>query len=167
MKTFVSILSLAAMLVAPQMARANKKTVTLPASVLASRTIYVDNQTTEADLLDGVLLELAKWGRFQIVDQPQKAELVLRLNNSNSVKVVPEGAEPSGFGARRGNAMFSSTDEEASTPSGYTRATLIDSKTGNAVWSDLRKTSGAKLATRLLDALRDVIEQQQKRVDKL
>jgi hypothetical protein len=63
--------------------------------------------------------------------------------------------------------MFSGAEEQASTPSGYTRVTLIDSKTGSAVWTDLRKTSGAKLAMRLLDALRDVIEQQQKRVDKL
>jgi hypothetical protein len=44
-------------------------------------------------------------------------------------------------------------------PAGSTRISLIDPKTGNSLWSDIRKTDSAKTATHMLDGLRDAYGQ--------
>ncbi len=70
------------------------KRASLPASVVAARTVYVDNQTTTAELQNTAYTELSKWGRLQIVDTPQKADIVLRLSNGNYVKFVTGEENP-------------------------------------------------------------------------
>src|SRR5882672_8384324 len=82
-------------LLLPPLAQANEKRPSLPTSVLSARTIYVDNQTTSAELQNTAYTELSKWGRFQIVDAPQKADIVLRLSNGNYVKLVPANGDSS------------------------------------------------------------------------
>ena len=75
MKTVVFVLAAAAMLAGPQTALANDKPP-LPVNVLAARKIYVDNRTGDAVIQNNAYLELAKWGRFQLVDSPQKADVL-------------------------------------------------------------------------------------------
>jgi hypothetical protein len=50
----------------------------------------------------------------------------------------------------------------ASFPPGSTRISVIDPKTGNSLWSDIRKIDNAKAATHLLDGLREAFDQKQK-----
>jgi hypothetical protein len=86
-----ALLVFGTVLLLPPLAGANERRPSLPTSVLSARTIYVDNQTTSAELQNTAYTELSKWGRFQILDAPQKAEIVLRLSNGNHVKFVPGG----------------------------------------------------------------------------
>jgi hypothetical protein len=136
------------------------KRASLPASVGSAKTVYVDNQTTSAELLNTAYTELSKWGRLQIVDTPQKADIVLRLSNGNYVKFVPGGENPPAPRPKAGNQNVAGADEAV--PPGSTRISVIDSKTGNALWSDIRKTDNPKAATHMLDGLREAIDQKQK-----
>jgi hypothetical protein len=123
-------------------------------TVLNAKTIYVENRTTDARLQNAVYTELMKWGRFQITDSPQKADLILRISNGNMVRFVSGEAT---------NTPSTATKEappiaDETVPPGYTRLTVVDSKTGNAAWSGQMKTSGAPAGWHLLDSLREAIE---------
>jgi len=140
--------------------QANDKRASLPASVASAKTVYVDNQTTSAELLNTAYTELSKWGRLQIVDTAQKADIVLRLSNGNYVRFVPGGETAPAADPKAGKQNFASADEAV--PPGSTRISVIDPKTGNSLWSDIRKTDNPKAATHMLDGLRDAFDQRQK-----
>jgi hypothetical protein len=136
---------------------ANDKRASLPSKVLAAQTVFVDNQTTTAELHNVAYTELSKWGRLQIVDAPQKADIVLRLSNGNAVKFVPGGENGPGTEPKAGENSILRADDAV--PPGSTRISVIDAKSGNSVWSDIRKTNNPKVATHMLDGLRDAFEQ--------
>ena len=136
------------------------KRASLPASVVSARTVYVDNQTTTAELQNTAYTELSKWGRLQIVDTPQKADIVLRLSNGNYVKFVTGEENPPTSKPKTVNEKFAGADEAV--PPGSTRISVIDPKTDNSLWSDIRKTDNPKAATHMLDGLREAFDQKQK-----
>ena len=140
--------------------RANEKRAPLPSRVLSAVTVFVDNQTTSAELLNTAYTELSKWGRLQVVDTAQKADIVLRLTNGNYVKFVPGGENTPVAAPKPGQQNFVGADEAV--PPGSTRISLIDPKIGNSLWSDIRKTDNPKAATHMLDGLRDAFAQKQK-----
>ena len=136
------------------------KRASLPAAVVSAKTVHVDNQTTSAELLNTAYTELSKWGRLQIVDTPHKADIVLRLSNGNYVKFVPGGENPQASKPKTDNQNVASADEAV--PPGSTRISVIDPKTGNSLWSDIRKTNNPKAATHMLDGLREAFDPKQK-----
>jgi hypothetical protein len=140
--------------------RAKEKQSSLPSRVLSAGTVFVDNQTTSAELTNTAYTELSKWGRLQVVDTAQKADIVLRLSNGNYVKFVPGGENAAAADPKVAKQNFVGADEAV--PPGSTRISLIDSKTGNSLWSDIRKTDNPKAATHMLDGLRDAFDQKQK-----
>src|ERR1700689_2141596 len=93
MKKLMSVFFVAAMMLSLEIAHAKDKRSMVPSKVLSAKTIFVDNQTNDAELQHDAYMGLNKWGRFDIVDSPQKADLVLRLYGSSVVKFVP-GADP-------------------------------------------------------------------------
>lgn len=161
MKTFARLLAasltlFATLLLSTLSAQADDKRPRLPMSVSNARTIYVDNQTTSAELQNTAYTELAKWGRFQIVDAPQKADIILRLSNGNSVKFVPGDGSAPASAAQSTKGSFQGADETV--PPGSTRISVIDPKSGNSLWSDIRKTDNPKAATHMLDGLREAFD---------
>jgi hypothetical protein len=166
MKTMALVFVAGVMLLGPEMARGNTK-AGVPGKVLAARKIYVENRTSDAELQNDAYLELAKWGRFQIVDSPKKADVVLRLNGGSNrgnkggdtATLVPTGEKTYLYNSSVGGAW---QDNEEQVPGGFTRLTLIDPKTGSTLWSDQRKTMGAEAKRRIVDGLRDAIEQGEK-----
>ena len=140
--------------------RANEKRSTLPSRVLSASTVFVDNQTTSAELLNTAYSELSKWGRLQVVDTAQKADIVLRLSNGNYVRFVPGGENTPAADRKAGKQNFVGADEVV--PPGSTRVSVIDPKTGNSLWSDIRKTDNPKAATHMFDGLREAFDQKQK-----
>src|SRR6266446_2749919 len=148
-----ALLVLPIFLLSPPLAHANDKRPSLPTSILSARTVYVDNQTTSAELQNTAYTELAKWGRFQVVDAAQKADIVLRLSNGNHVKLMagrenaptpdPKVEKQSWMGA------------DAAVPPGSTRVSVIDARSGNSLWSDICRTDSVKAATHMLDGLRN------------
>jgi hypothetical protein len=153
-------------------AQANDKHSSLPAAVVNAKTVYVDNQTTTADLQTAVYTELAKWGRLQIVDTPPKADIVLRLSNGNYVKFVEGSTTPTASDPKASNGSApqnsvtpvseKSSGADTEVPPGSTRISVIDPKSNNSLWSDVRKTNNPKAATHLLDGLREAFEQKEK-----
>ena len=144
----------------PALTEANDKKAPVPTKVLAAKTIYVDNQTNNAELQHDAYMGLSKWGRFEIVDSPQKADLVLRLSGSSVVKFVPGGEATSTYIPKPVSENSAAGEELA--PPGCTRLTLIDAKSGNTLWSDVRKTSKAQEKSKLLEGLHDAVDQQEK-----
>ena len=160
MKKTMSVFIVALMLLGLQIAHANDKHNAVPSQVLSARKIYVDNQTNDAELQNDALVGLTKWGRFEIVDSAQKADVVLRLFGSSMVKFVPGGEASATYNPKPVSEKFEAGEELA--PPGCTRITLIEPKSGNALWSDIRKTSNAQEKSRLLEGLHDAIDQQEK-----
>ena len=136
--------------------QANEKHPSLPSRIIAAQTVFVDNQTTTAELQNTVYTELSKWGRLQIVDTPQKADFVLRLSNGNAVKFVPGGDNGPAAEPKVGKNSFVGADDAV--PPGSTRVSVIDPKSGESVWSDIRKTNNPKVATHMIDGLREAFE---------
>jgi hypothetical protein len=165
MKSFVRVFAAATLFVlfstiTIQANDKHDKRASLPASVVLAKTVYVDNQTATAELQNTAYTELSKWGRLQIVDTPQKADIVLRLSNGNYVKFVPSGETPPVSKPKTDSQNVARADEAV--PPGSTRISVIDPKTGKSLWSDIRKTDSAKAATHMLDGLREAFDQKQK-----
>ena len=164
MKKMTSMLFIAAIAMGFGRAQANEKRGALPSKVLSAKTIYVDNQANDAELQHDTYMALSKWGRYEIVDASQKADVVLRLSGSSIVKFAP-GGDPSATYNPKPVSENSAAGEELAPP-GCTRLTLIEPKSGTTLWSEVRKTSNSQEKSRLLDGLHQAVDQQEKRHSK-
>jgi hypothetical protein len=127
----------------------------LPDAVIRAHTMFLVNETGYNELDYSTILEISKWGRFDLVDSPEKAELILRLDNGNHVRAVAEGQFPGGNGFMGG--------DDSEIPKGHTRISVVDPKTNAVLWSDTHKTEGGKVKNgHLLDGLRDAYETYEK-----
>jgi len=162
------------LLAIPQGTLAGKNAPSLPAAVFAAKTIYIDNQTTDASLQNAAYMALTKWGHFQVVESPQKADVILRLTGSSYVHSVPTDTPPdmtmaSTNGHPANNNAAAAPTRAALLPNGYepapdgfTRLTLLDAANGATEWTDLSKTNTPQAATHILDGLRQAFEQNRK-----
>jgi hypothetical protein len=162
MKFFARVLTVIAcfVLFGCVLVHANEKRGSLPSKARSAGTVFVDNQTTSAELLNTAYTELSKWGRLQVVDTAQKADIVLRLSSGNYVKFVPSGENAPAADPKADKQNFAGADEAV--PPGSTRISVIDPKTGSSLWSDIRKTDNPKAATHMFDGLREAFDQKQK-----
>src|ERR1700752_955251 len=99
-----------------------KNHVPLPAQVITAKTVYIDNQSEEADVGEKARDELRKWGRFQIVSDRAEANLILVF--STSAYTSYDTSSPP-----------YSTEVEAN----YTYLTIIDGKSGQHLWNAAQK----------------------------
>jgi hypothetical protein len=155
-----SVFFLALVFLSVERSQANEKRGAVPEKVLSAKTIYVDNQTTDAELQHDAYMGLDKWGRYEIVDSRQKADVVLRLEGSSIVKFAPGGDSSATHNPTPASEKSAAGEELA--PPGCTRLTLIDPKSGTTLWSDVRKTSNAQEKSRLLDGLHEAVDHQEK-----
>jgi len=127
----------------------------LPQAVVDAHTVYLENETGFAELQYTAVLELSKWGHFDLADSFEKADIVLRLDGGTRVHALPEGQAPV---AQNENAI-----DEGVIPSGHTRIALVDPKSGQVLWSDLHKTEGGRVKSgHLLDGLREAFRAYEK-----
>jgi hypothetical protein len=132
---------------------------TLPQAVTSAHTVFLQNNTGFAELEYTTLLELNKWGRFEVVSVQDKADLVLVLSSGTHVRAIPDGQFP------RTTGLNAFTEE--SVPQGHTKIALVDPKTGATLWSDLHKTDGGKVKNgHLLDGLRQAFDEYDKNKNK-
>jgi len=123
----------------------------LPDAVAHAHTVFLENETGFNELQYTLVLELSKWGRFDLVDAREKADLVIRLDNGNHVRSVPDGQ----LSSRPGVNAFA----EGEVPKGHTRIALLDPKTNSVLWSDTHRTEGGKVKNgHLLDSLREAFD---------
>jgi hypothetical protein len=126
----------------------------LPDAVVHARTVFLVNETGFNELQYSTIFELNKWGRFDLVDSPEKADLILRLDSGNHVRALPEGQFPS---------VPTTTADDGGIPSGHTRIALLDPKTNALLWSDTHRTEGGKVKNgHLLDGLREAFHSYEK-----
>lgn len=151
---FYSAMSAVLLLGGFQVAQANDKAGGLPASVRSAKTIFVENQTPDAKFENFACTELTKWGRFQVVDGAQKADVILRLSNGNHVRPVSGEELDARMGAK--------APAEDAVPAGYIRIALVDPKNGGVLWSDKKKSNGGQPPRGMLENLRSAIEQLEK-----
>ncbi len=143
----------AAVFLAAVMAAASPKP--LPDAVVHAHSVFLQNETGFNELEYSTIFELNKWGHFDLAESLEKADLILRLDSGNHVRVVPDGQFPS----------TSSPDaaEDGAIPKGHTRISLLDPKTDALLWSDTHKTEGGKVKSgQLLDGLREAFDAYEK-----
>ena len=158
-KSVTLLVALLFLLASPPLVRGNDNHPSLPSRVYAARTVYVENRTTSGELQNIAYTELSKWGHFQIVDSPQKADLLLRLSSGTYVRFVPGGENSSPAASAPMTTKQNWTGADTAVPEGCTRISLVDPKTGSSLWSDIRKTNNPKAASRMLDGLRAAFDQ--------
>lgn len=119
----------------------------LPQAVANAHTVYIQNETGFVELEYATILELGKWGHFELAERREKADLILRLDTGSRVRLVPEGEFV---------PTASSAPAENPVPPGFTRISLLAQKTGQMLWSGKHKTEGGKIKSgHLLDELRE------------
>lgn len=145
----------------------DKKHLPLPAQVIDAKTVYIDNQSGVAALGDRAYQELQKWGRFQIVQDRQHADLILLLSAREYNRgYVTTGGGQTGTVDQNGNINTTNNPTYTNAVTvGYTFLTAIDPKTGDGLWSDSKKWgtlfTGYHSATKgLIDELRKRMEEQ-------
>jgi hypothetical protein len=158
-------LSVAMVLVTVALAYGKHEKMPLPAQLVQAKTIYIDNRSGLADIGDRCYDELRKWGRFQVVDSPQKADIVLLFSASRYISGYSSGAYQTTNGSiDSGGNISTQTYGNGSSHAivrGTTYVTVVDPKDGSSLWSDARAW-GFKSATRgLVKELRDRIEHQE------
>jgi hypothetical protein len=127
----------------------------VPETVLSAHTVFIENETGFAELQYIAVLEMNKWGQFQLAESREKSDLVLVLSSGTHVRAIPDGQYPGATGL---NAF-----SEESVPKGHTKLTLQDPKSGTVLWSDFHKTEGGKVKSgHLLDELRQAFEDAEK-----
>jgi hypothetical protein len=119
----------------------------LPPTVMSAHSVFIENETGFAELQYTAVLELNKWGHFELADSREKADLVMVLRSGTHVHTIPDGQFP------RATGLNAFTEEDV--PKGHTRIALLDPKSGATLWSDYHKTEGGKVKSgHLLDELR-------------
>lgn len=139
-------------------AYAKDKRAPLPDSIVKAKTVFIDNKAGSAKFADRCYDELSKWGRYTVVTDPQKADLIFRL--TSEVHVV-------GY---RQNASATATDNTAyatgtstAISKGTTYLEVVDPKTNTVLWSDSRGYGMFHSATKgIVKELRDRVEEQEK-----
>jgi hypothetical protein len=119
----------------------------LPQAIVNAHTVYIQNETGFIELEYATILELSKWGHFELAERREKVDLILRLDTGSRVRLVPES---------KGIPAASSALQENPVPPGYTRISLLQPKSGQMLWSGKHKTEGGKVKSgHLLDELRE------------
>ncbi len=133
----------------------------LPAKVLSAKTIYIQNESGYAEMAAKAYPSLKAWGRYQLVDAKEKADLILLLKVGNERMETHEAVSIY-------NPMTGWSHGTDRTPSSipvwsFSQMRLIDPATGDTVWADQRAWSGRYSATEeLIKGLRQRIEEQEK-----
>ena len=135
MKTFLSLAVAAIILANSPVLEANKTYTPLPSIVLKGKMVFIEKGTESRD----------------------KADVILAISGASSVRLV-EASEIS-----PGNlaTMYADTSTEPSVPVGFTRISVVDPKTGKALWFSQKKTDLSRSRTGFLDGLRDAMDQQE------
>ena len=135
-----------------------KNHLPLPPQILSAKTIYIDNQSGAAKLADRAYEQLTKWGRWQVVSDRQKADLILLL----STRQYNGGYTTSTTGRIDDNGNINTTSDATPVSVGYTYITVVDPKTGDNLWSDSKRWGN--LYTGFHSATKGLVDELMKRI---
>ena len=136
---------------------ANKTYSPLPAIVFTGKTVFIENTTGDATFQHLVYMEIVRWGRFQVAESRDKADIVIAISGASSVRAVPASESSSGYLPQ----AITAASNEPAVPVGMTRISIVEPKSGKSLWFSQKKTDVAKSKTGFLDSLRDAMVQQE------
>jgi len=125
----------------------------LPTKVLEASTIYLTNDTGDTKALDSAYNALKKWGKYQIVQNRSKADLLLVL--TEKADYVYSMTTATIFSNQQGTyAQGSGVSVPIKSRTFFLR--LFDARTGESLWTERRLMywTPAKTAKLLIDRLR-------------
>jgi hypothetical protein len=121
-------------------APAKTKRAPLPEEILQAKTAYIDNRSGVPYIAEKANDELSKWGRFKIAKSASDADVVLLFSADEYVSGHPTDTNGATQGAPddSGNAApnSDSTSGRKAKTGGVTFLTVVDPKTGAALWSE-------------------------------
>ncbi len=133
----------------------------LPEKVFSAKTIYIQNDSGYAATANKAYTQLQAWGKFQVVNTKEKADLVLVLTVSSE---QVEGASSSSinlYNYKTGAWTQGTASAPTTETRHYTQMRLIDPINGNIVWVDQKVWWGKKSATmELIKALQGRMDEQ-------
>src|SRR6185312_2640055 len=131
--------------------------------VLTAKAVYIQNNSGYANIADKVFAQLKEWGRYQIVDDKKKADLVLVLTTSSSEESTTKQAWVSTYNSKTGAWTNGAVNTPTTESVDSTRVTVIDPATGDIMWADQREWERRHSATEeLIKELRKRVEEQEK-----
>ena len=134
------------------------KNAPLPERIVTAKTVYIENHGS-AKLADLAYEELQKWGRFQMVDSAEKADIVLVLSEIQGQSTTGRTAtyDPSangGYGGWTHGHVHAHSSE-------YSHLEIHDGKSGETLYADTQVKIG-----KTIQELRKRIEEQEKTAGK-
>src|SRR5215470_15413223 len=100
----------------PSFLFADKTYSQLPSFVMNGKTVFIENATGDATLQHAVYLEVARWGRLDVVASREKADIVIAISGPNMVRTMATSESSGGYPASSAAAESGDT-----VPAGYTR----------------------------------------------
>lgn len=160
MHTSRSFLAAALILtVAPILPAKNKQSLEhapLPAKVLTAKTIFIQNETNQPEIADKAYTQLKSWGRYQVVDSKEKADLVLLFTLGYSHTQHQDSDYVSLYNSQTGAYTSGVVPSGTTTVTWtYTQVRVIDAATSDVMWADERPWLRKHSATdELMEALK-------------
>ena len=127
----------------------------LPPQVMNAKTVYIDNQSGLAVLGDRAYQEINEWGRLQVVQDRNQADLIFLLSSHEQIS----GARHTGNVGPTGNISATSR----TTVSAASGLIALNAKTGDSLWTDSKGAAPFRKPAikRAIDELRRRIEEQE------
>ena len=134
----------------------------LPAKVMKATTVYIQNQTNDPAIADRAYTQLKNWGRFQIVDSEQNADVLLVFAFSESRKQERGSGFVSLYNSQTKAYTYGMVPDGATTITRtFTLMQVVDPKTSDVLWADQQPWRHRHSGTqKLVLALRQRIEEQ-------
>ena len=123
----------------------------LPEQLFQAKTAYIDNRSGEADILDKGYTALKEWGRYDVIQDKAKADIVFVFTVSTETR----GSYTAGNVTDNGDVQATTT----STRVGYTTMTVLDPSNGQILFSDTRRWHLFGSATK------DAVKELRKRIE--
>jgi hypothetical protein len=135
----------------------------LPAMVLESKTIYIQNDSGWAEMADKAYTQLKAWGKYQIVDAKEKADLVLVLTVISTETEGSGASWVSVYNSKTGAWTNGSVSSPTRDTVNFTEIKLMGRVSGDTEWADRMMWSRKHSATEaLIQSLRQRVEEQEK-----
>lgn len=138
----------------------------LPAKMLTAKTVYIQNESGQPAVADKAYTELKQWGRYQLVDTKEKADLVFLFTLAYSRTEHNTSDYISLYNSQTGAYTSGSVPGGSTTTTWtYTQLRVVDPNTSVTLWADERVWLRKHSATdELMDSLRQRVEEQEKAV---
>lgn len=115
-----------------------------PQAIASAKTIYFEDKSGVDAVGKETLAELSKWGRFQIVQDRKKADLILVLSTDpqRGGNLILSGGQTGTIDSRGHIEEDSIPNYSKLAPVRYAFLTVVDARTGDNLWSDSQRWGG-------------------------